>query len=472
MKILLSTLFHENIPFQVFYDHMCRWFINLLPKSEIDVKFLINYNFAEDAQNSNLIDDIEKIFLSKEDILYVFGNKDISINEITKKVVCNLFTKAEYERFNKIIKEKCSDWVPDIILSQGYINGANLFKDIFPKAMCLSTENAIFSRPPFKRTLSYDPYTAIPDNFLARFSDDIKSFKISDNENRLVEKFKKSLTGIIDKYSALDNIMNFYYKQKFDKLVLLPLMGEKYIKLFNDCICDNEFDLVEHVMQNTPKNVGVFITQGDAYASLTPEHIKYFQTKYSNFIYLQQTNVRGFANNSLNYFKYIDAVFNITSKTAFMALLWDKPVISLAKQYNKWYQDCVGVEDLEHVLNTPYKNKNNAIYWYFTRYVVFEEDFGKDGFLYKLLNDWLNKFRNGNIGFDFYSQINDFNKIYDYVLPNVISFYAVKPSTVQNIYYINNHTFKHNFYRLMSHITFGKIHSFFKEKKNQIEKVV
>lgn len=426
MNILLSSLFHEKIPFMAFYDHMCRWFVNLLPQSEINVRFLIDYNFIDEAESSHLIDGMEKILLSKKDIQYIFGNKDLSINDITAKVIYNSFTKDERKRFNEIIKEKCSGWVPDVILSQGHINGKNLYGDIFPNALCLSTENAIFSRPPFNRTLSYDPYTAIPDNFLVRFADDIKSFKISDEENILVEKFKKSLTGIIDKNSPLDDVMNFYYKQKFNKLVLLPLIGDRYISLFKDCICENEFDLVETVMKNMPSDVGVFVTQADAYASLTPDNIKYFSSKYPNFIFLQQTDMRGYANNSLNYFKYIDAVLNITSKTGFMAMLWDKPVISLAAQYNKWYQDGAGVKDFERVLNAPYKNKNNVLYWYFTRYVLFYEDFNSDGFLYNFLTGLLERYRKSGIDFNFYHQINDFNKIFDYVLKNVIAVYANK----------------------------------------------
>ena len=430
MNILLSTLFHEKIPFMAFYDHMCRWFVNLLPQSEIDVRFLIDYNFVDEAESSHLIDGTKKILLSKKDIQCVFDTNDLSINDITAKVIYNSFTKDERKRFNEIIKEKCSDWVPDVILSQGHINGANLYGDIFPNALCLSTENAIFSRPPFNRTLSYDPYTAIPDNFLVRFSDDIKSFKISDTEDDLVERFKKSLTGIIDKNSPLDDVMNFYYKQKFNKLVLLPLVGDRYIRLFKDCICENEFDLVETVMKNMPSDVGVFVTQADAYASLTPDHIKYFSSKYPNFIFLQQTDMRGYANNSLNYFKYIDAVLNITSKTGFMAMLWDKPVISLAAQYNKWYQDGYGVKDFERVLNMPYKNKNNVLYWYFTRYVLFYEDFNSDGFLYNFLTGILAQYRKNGIDFNFYQQINDFNKIFDYVLQYVITMYTNEKKSV------------------------------------------
>lgn len=423
MNILLTTFFYNDIPFTSFYDHMCGWLVNNMSQDKINVKFIITSDYFETAVSNFKLENYNPILFSKENFEYVFNDNNFSIINISNKVLTNTLSQNEKQLLSEILKNNLGDWCPDIIVSQGHISGKNIFGDIFPNALCLSTENAIFSRPPFSRTLSYDPYTSVPDNFPVRFADKIKQFEITEEDNLKIEKLKKAITGIVDKYNKLDDEMMFYYKQKFDKLVLLPLVGDKYIKLFKDCIFDSELELVERVMEKTPKNVGVFVTQADAYASLTPENIEYFSNKYSNFIYLQKTNERGYANNSLNYFKYIDAVFNITSKTAFMAMLWDKPVLSLSKQFNNWFKDVQGLDDIDEVLYTPYKNKNNILYWYFTRYVTFEQDFPKENFLYNYLETKLEKYRKNDIKFEFFEEINSIDKVFDFLIQPVINYY-------------------------------------------------
>ncbi len=484
MKILLSLIFDRPESEQAFYDHYYKWLIANIPSA--DIKLFVCKKFFDANEKSHLLDVLNPVLFSEQDMEYIFGSKNIDcFSDKYIKLFNNNLSKTELKKLKETIDLKLNNWIPDIVMTQGLETSYDLWKDVFPKSLILNQENAIFSRPPFNRTLAYDPFRASPDNFLVRFADYIKKFKISKYENKLVNKFKKSLTDIIDKNSPLDDVMAVY-KAKFNKLLLLPLIGDRYIKLFNDCICDNEFDLVENVLKKTPQNIGVFVTQHDSGGSLTPENIKYFQSQYSNFIFLQQTDVRGYANNSLNYFKYIDGVLNITSKTGFMAMLWDKPVISLAKQYNKWYEDGFGIESVVDVLNTPYKDKNNALYWYFTHYVVFQEDFGKDDFLYKLLNDWLNKFRRGNIGFDFYSQINDFDKIYDYVIASVSGCYQkqsvcaqTQNPDLQNLLLENaklkrkynklvKKSLKYKIIRFLSHITFGKMRVHFKSMKKSM----
>lgn len=419
MNILLTIFFDNDIPLQAYYDHFYNWLCKNLP--DTNVKILMIEKYFNENESLHIVDDLNPVLLQNSEIYDIFNTSDFF--EIYEKVHFLGLNDNENQKLSETIKNKLDNWVPDIIVSQGYKSASKVWSKLFPTALCLTQENAIFSRPPFSRTLSYDPYTSVPDNFPVRFADKIKQFEITEEDNLKIEKLKKAITGIVDKYNKLDDEMIFYYKQKFDKLVLLPLVGDKYIKLFKDCIFDSELELVERVMEKTPKNVGVFVTQADAYASLTPENIEYFSNKYSNFIYLQKTNERGYANNSLNYFKYIDAVFNITSKTAFMAMLWDKPVLSLSKQFNNWFKDVQGLDDIDEVLYTPYKNKNNILYWYFTRYVTFEQDFPKENFLYNYLETKLEKYRKNDIKFEFFEEINSIDKVFDFLIQPVINYY-------------------------------------------------
>lgn len=457
MKILLSLIFDRVQGIEPIYEHLYRWLGANLKTA--DIKIFVCQKYFDMNQNKHLIDSLKPVLVSEQEIEYIFGKKQINVFEPGYSRIHNHgLSEQERQRLKDIAKKKLGDWRPDIIISQGSETCSNLWKNIFTGTLCLNQENAIFSRPPFNRTLSYDVYNAVPDNFLVRFADEIKAFKISKAEDKLVEDFKQALTAIIDRQSPLDEIM-LIYKQKFDKLVLLPLVGDRYITLFNDCVCDNELNLVEYVMKNTPKNIGVFVTQADAYASLSSENIEYFSSKYSNFIFLQQTNVRGYANNSLNYFKYIDALLNITSKTGFMAMLWNKPVISLAKQYNRWYQDGDSIKDLERVLQQKYNRKNNVLYYYFTRYVLFLEDIEKRDFMDSYFEKLIEEYRSNGVTFGFYHQVNDIDKIFDYVINRLIQYDNIKQHISKT--YVQ-------FVRFMSHITFGRVQKYYKKKRKFI----
>ncbi|MBR4356079.1 MAG: hypothetical protein IKP96_05925 [Elusimicrobiaceae bacterium] len=425
MNILLTTFFigdQTDHLLRATLDHFGHWLIDYFSHHAIDVKFLMNEDLFYKNQSSHTLDFLNPQLFSKEDVNKIFGD-NISHDQLYQKIYQQGLTPEEQQKLSCCLQTKLSNWVPDIIFSLGYNSMTNVMKYIYPKALCLTQENAIFSRPPFNRTLSYDPFNSIPNNFLTKYADEINRFVITEQQNKQVEKLKFAIKNLINKYSPLDNDIQFYYKQKFDKLVLLPLVGKKGTSLFQDCICKTELELIEYVMQHTPKNIGVFVTQSDLFATLTSENIDYLKNKYPNFIFLQNTDQRRYASNSLYYFKYIDAVLNITSKTGLMALIWDIPVLSLAKTYNRWYQDGQGMEDLLTVLDNPLRNKNHLLYWYFTRYVIFEQNLLKKDFLWEYVNKKIETFRSHGVDSQFFEPINEMDKIIDYVIPNLLNHY-------------------------------------------------
>lgn len=416
MKILLTTFFIENInnhPLSAFADHYGRWLLDPMSDKNIDVKFLICEDIFQENKKVQKLDYLNLVPYTKKEVEKIFPNT--SFEELYTKVCLRDLPTEKIDELAEFFRKKLNGWTPDIIFSKGYFDMGRVLQRIYPHALTFSCENAIFSRPPFGRTLSYDPFNTIPNNFLVKFAEDIRNFPITSKQNKKIEKLKSSIRSLINKSSPLDQEIK-HYKKKFKKLVLLPLIWKGHIALFEDCIYKTEKELINAVMQNVPADVGVFVTQADAFASLTDEDIAHFKTKYPNFIFLQQTNRQGYANNSLHYFKYIDAVLNLTSKTGFMAMIWDIPVLSLAKTYNKWYQDADDIKELPQLLSQPVKNKNNVLYWYFTRYVLFEQDILKEDFLWNFFTDKLNAFKKEGITFNFYNEINDIKKVSNYIL--------------------------------------------------------
>ena len=114
-------------------------------------------------------------------------------------------------------------------------------------------------------------------------------------------------------------------------------------------------------------------------------------------------------------FPYVDAVINQASMTGVMAMLWDLPVISLDCSYNDWYCDSKNLGDLLDILGKGKVNKNNIIFWYLTRYALFDKRYNDSEFLENYFKNKFKKFDKG-IKFDFYEEIEKFNDISDYIL--------------------------------------------------------
>ena len=424
-KILLNTFFVHHQDMLCLYNHFYKWFVSGLNPNKFEVKFLMNEEDFVENQKTHDVDILNPILLPKKSVDYIF-------QDCNEKIYLNLYNKIHYEglsdkevqRFKEVADEIFGDWKPDIIMYQSYVDTKAVWGKIFPNALYLTTDNSIFSRPPFARAVVYDPFNTTPYNFLTRFENEIKNFKISKWQNLQVNKFKYDLKYLIKKYSKIKQEMT-YYKTKFKKTLLLPLAGDLSSLLFRDCICNTDKELVDYVMQRIPKDIGVFVTQGDTIYNLTENDIEYFSNKYSNFIFLSKTNETGFASNSLYYYQYIDAVFNTLSKTALTAaLIYDRPIISLTNNYNNLIVDIKDINSINDRTKFKRKNRNNILYWYLTHYIIYEQSLIKDT-MEKALEKMLNSYRENknNITFEFFPQIYTLKEAHGYIISHVIQHY-------------------------------------------------
>ena len=436
MKILLTNFFKQiDSDITVYYDHFYRWLAVNLPKDKADVKFLLYEKQYKENQELKLINNYSMKSLTEIDINYIF-QQDLTYEQIYEKIHFGNFEKDEQKRLKNVFIDKFGEWIPDIIVIQGFYSTELIWKDIFPQALCLSQENGIFSRYPFYRTLCYEPYNTIFNSFFNKYKENIEFFSINSKENKSIKNFKKSFTKLIDNISPIKEELK-YYKRKFKKIILLPLIwtGAEVIK--KECFYNTEFDFIKFVLSKISKNTALCITIHPSQSAILKEDIKYLQDKYPNFIYLSKTDNADCCN-SLFYFKYIDAVLNFTSKTGLMALFWDKPVLSLTKTYNDWFKDGQGIEELEKVLKQPKKNKNNILYWYLTHYILFEKDFYKKDFLYNYLKEKLEKYRKDGITFEFFNKVNDIEDISEYTINTIKQYYYSKSILKQIVEYLKN----------------------------------
>lgn len=424
MKMLLycdqtGELDATQLSISAIYYHFNEWlFKNLKNKEDVEVKTLlpeISYieSFLIKPEEAAEIASLNIIPITDKEIREAFKAHS-SFHDIREEAFINDLNLEQKEYLKSLIKGKLGGWEPDVIIC--FPIAYRFLSYIYPQALVLEQENAIFSRPPFMRTLFYDPCFDSGVYFFNKYIDEIKNFKITKEQEEQVQYLKNRIKEIIHENNPLTSIIDIY-KKKFDKLVLLPLTCFRPLSDFYEFADD--YDLLSHVMENVPENIGVFVTQHDVGGFLTEQYLAYFRGKYKNFIFLNDLHKEGYKSASLNLFEYVDAILNPVSATGFMGLLWDTKIISMANNINDWIKDGQGVKSLVEVLERPPINKNNIIYWYLTHYAVFGKRFGEEDWLYNYFKNRIEKFKTDGITFDYYEQNENIEELSKYIIEHL-----------------------------------------------------
>ena len=354
------------------------------------------------------MDILHPIALTSTHLQTIFPDAH-SIQEMFLKVFNDDLTPKEHLSFQTILHNLLGDWQPDIVIT--YPTHNSLLKQAFPHALHLLMENGIFSRPPFCRSLRYDP-THFLNGFPNKFEQNIRNFKITEQQSQAVEHFKQQLRLLIHKHNPLDKQFHSL-REKFKYLILCPIPTDNAYK---ETPFDDQYLYLLDILNKIPHDVGLIITFHDGPGvQLNEAMIHALQQNFPNLLYFPTGN-NTYISQSLNFFEYCDAIINMHTMTGTQALLWDLKIISLDKRYSKWFCDKQGLENLEEFLAAPKIDKNGLIYWYMTHFTVFEKDFDTPGWYYNYFKTKLEKFKKNGITFDFYEQINDFNELSNYIL--------------------------------------------------------
>ena len=366
-------------------------------------------NESRKAELNNFMRKLEIVTISDEEFINCFNNKlsttDIYVQDMSGEI-------DNYEKISKLVKEKIGDFDPDFIFTYPY--ESVYLRKIFPNKLVFDCDNAVFSRDPLPLCMYADPIGRFKDNFMSRFREQLKCFSITPEQDKKVQTFKTELAELFNQLYNCGHLIEPYKKQ-FRKIILVPLESQYKMKGVSDF--SNDMSVMLYVLQNIPQDVGVIFTYHWGSRCFPRSFMFYLKNKYKNIIYIPE--LQQFHMASLPLFPYIDAVINLSSTTGIMAMFWDIPVISIGYNFNKWFADSEDLQDINKIIDAPKTNKNNIIYWYLTRYALFEKRFNDSEFLEKYFSNKVAKFNQNGIDFSFYEQIEDFDEISKYILEPV-----------------------------------------------------
>jgi len=402
----------EGLSYELLKTHLSDFFAKSLLAGDVhDVRALVSSGAVEANKSGHALDILKPIGIDGKDYLTI-SPVCSTYRALYQKIFFSELSAEEIVKFNEIIKNKLRNWEPELIIAFPIHN--DYLKQLYPHALFLSTENGIFSRAPFPRTIRFEPFHYIQ-NFTNRFSAEIQNQSITDEMDRTVQSFRDKIVKIVERHNPFSRRLKMLRK-KFQKLVLLPVIWGKNI--YRESYNDDEISFLLSVLKKIPPEIGVISTVHEGRDNLlTHEVLAAIKLKYPNLITENDFGKRTHGSSpSLYFFNHVDAVINCMTGTGLQASIWPTRIIALDKQYSHWFSDSIGIDDIETQLSTPIPNRNAKLYWYMTHCVVWESHFNDpvwlNGYFDRLAMNW----RNGKIDFEFFPQCEDFETVAHYTL--------------------------------------------------------
>ena len=118
----------------------------------------------------------------------------------------------------------------------------------------------------------------------------------------------------------------------------------------------------------------------------------------------------------------VDGVIGVSSTVAQQALFFDKPIFTEAESQLTPLAQKAKLEDLhDFFVEYPMKSRDAVFYHLLTRYYIPEGPYFHNGvWLTNRLRRMLEKFRNDDLGFDFFDLVDDEDKLFKFYYQNAL----------------------------------------------------
>ncbi len=381
--------------------HIIKGLINANP--DLKIKILIG-----EGTYYSLIE--ENFFLA--DTVYIRQNdlEDIFPDYLTASHCWyeGSYSEEQLNKMQELVRKVLINFEPEIILSWETL--IPYLENLYPNALALNLMPGMFSRAPYPEIMSIDPCGYFKNSFLCKYSTAIKNYNPTQEEIKFVEAIKFNFHNFFKTYNPIPFILDFNKLNKsFKKLLLLPLQVSNYFAFNSTSEFKNQHDLLKYVLENTPKDIGIIVTQ---YVTpniqdtvLNKDNYKFYIERYKNLIYHPELDQIDSVSQYI--LPFVDGVVTVSSSIGFQALLWDIPVFAIGNSYINAIADSNSLKDLEFILGDSYIpdfNKNSVLAFILLKYSLLniEYIFNGEWFLNYLSNAYL-KYHTEGINFEFHN---------------------------------------------------------------------
>ena len=303
-----------------------------------------------------------------------------------------------------LLTEKLQGFVPDIIIS--FMMPVPFLRDMFPQALVLHQEVGGFSRAPYPAAWHLDPCGIFSDSFISRFAPQITATPLVAEQQEFMAGFRQTFCDDLLLAKNPFTRQELIGVRPFKHLLLLPLQISDYIAFEGCCEYASQWDMLTHVLEKTPYEIGVVVTEhSDWGRMLTPAADAYLRRAYPHYIHSDRFEEVEYPSQYL--LPHVDAVATVSSSVGIQGLLWRKPVCVLGNSHINAMADITDIEHLGKFLEGGgYRDKDNLLYFLLTRYYFMGAAYlWNPTWLEERLRHWLEVYRECGIDTDFFPPI-------------------------------------------------------------------
>lgn len=252
------------------------------------------------------------------------------------------YKEGEVDRLRKIIAAQLPrDFFPDIIFV--WESPMYFLEEIFPGVKVVYQMPGFFSRAPFPELVKFDV------GLLDKAADAVHAIEKQPHVDVALDQLRLQDKSFFRSLNLVEPLVSDF-KHKFQGLLLLPLQIDHYFMVDYLLQRKSQFDMVLDVLQKTPANIGVLVTNywsGNLRSAvLSEENVRYLRNKFRNFIYIEKFNAIQSVSQLL--LPLVDGVYTISSSIGYQAAYWGKPVFSVGSSHITKYNTSADLEGFLH----------------------------------------------------------------------------------------------------------------------------
>ena len=320
-----------------------------------------------------------------------------------------------------LIHEATGEFEPDIVVT---FTTAPHLELAFPDALILHMEYGLYSRAPFPESFYLDPFGKFSNSALGKFNDLLNEHEATRDELRFVEKFREYFVdGILVEKSPY-KMLEANLREKFEKLVLLPLQFSGHYGFNGTCAYESQLELLSDFLDHTPNDIGVIalphstaVHIGDIIESeALDELIKRFPNllinpELSKVLYPSQFMLA-----------HVDGVASVSSSVALQGMLWGSTIIALGDSHVNAIADGIGPASAADIPVSINREKNTSkLAWLMSHYYIPGGYLYEPSWLTPYLSKCLKNWREGKRELDFFERIDVPSSMLEFVKSGAVS---------------------------------------------------
>ena len=272
-----------------------------------------------------------------------------------------------------------NDYLPDVVIS---FSTSPFFHKIYPSALLLYHEYGMFSRAPYPETFYLDPCGMTSRNFPAVHAAQINAIPAA---KPFIDELGKYRAAICESLCS-NELLDAYFKgirRCFRKMLLLPMGYEGFADARVNFPYQTQFEFVEHVLANTPKDVAVILTQHPHVRAFSDETISSLKMLNGNLFHEPwYSNVSCFSQIAI---PYCDACITQSSSLGYQAIFHNKLFFSVGG-FCEGIADAHSVQEIPAALEQSPITRDNFLVWMLRNHIADVEDL--PDYLQGLLTAW------------------------------------------------------------------------------------